>query len=144
MNEHPTSKDLIIGIVDDQIDGSELFQDALSTNIEGVSVVSFNDPEIALEHYTANKESYALVISDLRMPNLNGLELLYTVKKLNPNVRTVLITAHNVDNDIVFQHYLQLGIVDSIIQKPFTISDLCHKVRNEIQIYQLTVALKQT
>jgi DNA-binding NtrC family response regulator len=78
-NRDATAKNWI-SIVDDEIDGSELFQDALSSNIEGVSVVSFNNSAIALEHYTNNKESYALVISDLRMPNLNGLELLYAVK----------------------------------------------------------------
>jgi CheY-like chemotaxis protein len=33
----------------------------------------FNDPVIALEHFTANKDAYALVIADLRMPSLNGL-----------------------------------------------------------------------
>jgi len=48
----------------------------LRQNIDGVSVFSFIDPITAFEHFTENKENYALVIADLRMPGLNGLELL--------------------------------------------------------------------
>ena len=47
----------------------------------GVSVVSLQIVT-ALAHFKENKESYVLVISDLRMPELNGLELLKNVKKL--------------------------------------------------------------
>jgi CheY-like chemotaxis protein len=59
----------------------------LSENIDSVNVVSFTDPVIALEHFS-DKDAYALVIADLRMPGLNGLELLKKVKTSNPNVRT--------------------------------------------------------
>jgi DNA-binding NtrC family response regulator len=61
----------IVSIVDDEIDITDLFHDALSNKIAGVSVFSFNDPLIALEHFIDNKRNYALVISDLRMPNLD-------------------------------------------------------------------------
>jgi DNA-binding NtrC family response regulator len=128
--------------VDDELDMIELFHDALCRNIDGISVVSFNDPVIAMEHFTDNKENYALIISDLRMPNLNGLELLKKVKKLNPNVRTILISAYEIENDLVFQHYLREGIIDSFIEKPVTINQLCQRVRDEFQVYQLASNLK--
>jgi len=51
----------IVSIVDDEIDTTELLHDALCGNIDGISVVSFNDPAIALEHFIDNKENYALV-----------------------------------------------------------------------------------
>ena len=106
-------------------------------NIDDITVVSFNDPVIALEHFTDNKDNYALVISDLRMPNLNGLELLKKVKKLNPTVRTILLSTYEVDNDVVFQKYMKEDIIDSFMEKPVTISDLCQRVRDEFQVYQL-------
>lgn len=121
----------IASIVDDEIDSTKLFNDALCGNINGISVIIFNDPIIALQHFTENKENYALVISDLIMPDLNGLELLKKVKKLNDKVRTILINAQEIENDVVFQHYLQLGIIDSYIPKPVTINQLCQKVRDE-------------
>lgn len=130
----------IVSIVDDEIDITELFHDAVSGNIDGVSVVSFNDPVIALEHFTQNKEKYALVISDLRMPNLTGLELLKKVKKLKSNVRTILLSAYEVEYDAVFQRYMQDGIIDSFIEKPVTINQLCQRVRDEFQVYQLVLA----
>jgi len=137
----PTN-DKIVSIVDDEIDVTELFHDALCNNIDGITIVTFNDPVIALEHFIDNKKNYALVISDLRMPNLNGLELLKKIKKLNEKVRTTLISAHDVENDVVFQQYIELGIIDSFIPKPVTINQLCQKVRDEFLVYQLAVNLK--
>lgn len=132
----------IVSIVDDEIDITELFHDALCDNVDGISVVTFNDTVIALEHFTDNKEDYALVISDLRMPNLNGLEFLKKIKKLNEKVRTMLISAYDIENDVTFQHYLQLGIIDSFIPKPVTINQLRQKVRDEFVVYQMAVNLK--
>lgn len=57
---------MLVGIVDDDEDITELFSDALCGNIDGIKVVTLNDPVSALEHFTENKENYSLVISDLR------------------------------------------------------------------------------
>ncbi|HJR85319.1 MAG TPA: hypothetical protein VJ772_08135 [Nitrososphaeraceae archaeon] len=54
-NSSSTSK-RIVGIVDDEIDITDLFSDALCQNIEGISVQGFNDPNIAFEHFLENKE----------------------------------------------------------------------------------------
>ena len=64
----------IVSIIDDEVDISRLFYEVLRQNVNGVEVFSFNDPILALEHFAQNKSAYALVISDLRMPGLNGLE----------------------------------------------------------------------
>ena len=58
----------IVSIVDDDFSTARLFHEALSENIDSVNVVSFTDPVMALEHFTDNKDAYALVIADLRMP----------------------------------------------------------------------------
>jgi len=79
----------IVSVVDDDFSTTRLFHEALSENIDSVSVVSFTDPVIALEHFSVNKDAYVLLIADLRMPGLNGLELLKKVKTSNSNVRTI-------------------------------------------------------
>lgn len=66
----------IVSIVEDDLDISLLFKEALCGNVEGASVVSFNDPVTALKHYTKNKQQYAVVISDMKMSSMKGLELL--------------------------------------------------------------------
>jgi DNA-binding NtrC family response regulator len=132
----------IVSIVDDELDITQLFHDALSNNIDDASVVTFNDPIIALEHYSKNKQNYALVISDMRMPAVNGLELLKKVKKLNPMVRTILISAYEFQNNPVFENYFTDGIIDSYIEKPVMINTLRQRIRDEFGIYQLRLKSK--
>lgn len=128
----------IVSVVDDDIDISKLFQIALSENMEGITVCSFNDPILALEHFNENKSAYVLVISDLRMSGLNGLELLKRIKDSNSSVRTILMSGYNFDEVKSFQEYMEQGIIDSTIEKPVTIQRLCQRVRDELDIYQLT------
>jgi DNA-binding NtrC family response regulator len=125
----------IVSVVDDDLNTTELFHIALSENIDGISVVSFNDPVIALEHFAANKDAYVLVIADLRMPSLNGLELLKKVKSSNPKVRTILMSAYNFDEDLIFLKYMEEGIIDSSIDKPVTMNRLYQRVRDELNAY---------
>ena len=129
----------IVSVVDDDLNITELFHIALSENIDGISVVSFNDPVIALEHFVANKDSYVLVIADLRMPALNGLELLKKVKTSNPKVRTILMSAYNFDEDLLFLKYSEEGIIDSSIDKPVTMNRLYERVREELNAYEAGV-----
>jgi two-component system response regulator YesN len=127
---------IIVSVVDDDLEITKLFHIALYENVNGISVVSFNDPVIALEHFVANKDAYAVVIADLRMPGLNGLELLKKVKSSNPRVRTILMSAYNFDEDILFLKYMKEGIIDSSIDKPVTINRLCQRVKDELHVYQ--------
>ncbi len=133
-----TNNHRIVSIVDDEIDITELFQDALCSNINGISVISFNDPTLALEHYTQNKQNYALILSDMRMPTMTGLELLKKVKELNPNVRTMLLSAFDMQDNPDFQKYLKDGIIDSFLEKPITINRLCQEVIDEFEKYDLS------
>lgn len=128
-----------VSIIDDEIDITVLFENAICADITGISVVSFNDPSIALEHFSKNKQAYALVISDIRMPNMDGLALLDKVKELNPKVRTILVSAYDFQNNPIFEKYLQQGIIDSFMEKPIKINRLCQKVRDEIQAYRQCV-----
>ena len=127
----------IVSVVDDDLNTTELFHIALSENIDDISVVSFNDPVIALEHFTTNKDAYVLVIADLRMPSLNGLELLKKVKTSNPKVRTILMSAYNFDEDLLFLKYMEEGIINSSIDKPVTMNRLYERVRDELKNYQV-------
>jgi len=68
--------------------------------LPGLSIFTFSDPIIALKHFKTNQRFYALVISDLRMPVVNGFQLLKTAKDLNPEVRTVLMTAFDVEDKL--------------------------------------------
>jgi DNA-binding NtrC family response regulator len=126
-----------VSIVDDDIYISKLFDDALRENINGISVFSFTDPVIAFEHFVNNKDNYVLVISDLRMPGLNGLELLKKVKTLNPKVRTILMSAYNFEEEELYQSYMIEEVINSTIEKPVTMNKLYQTVRDELNAYQV-------
>ena len=129
-------KNRIVGIIDDELDITQLYQDAIYGHVKGISVVCFNNPVTALEHFIEYKKDYALVISDLRMPNLNGLDLLSKIKMLNSNVRTILVSAYEVKEDEVFQKYMKEGIIDLFIEKPIPIDWLRQKVREQVKAYE--------
>jgi len=124
----------IVSIVDDDIYIAQLFHQALSENIDGISVFSFTDPVKAFEHFTENKENYTLVISDLRMPGLNGLELLKKVKTSNPKVRTILMSAYNFEEEELYQQYMKEGVINSTIEKPVTMNILYQRVTDQLDI----------
>jgi DNA-binding NtrC family response regulator len=106
-----SGNDRIVSVVDDDMSTATFFHEALRQNIDGVSIFSFIDPINAFEHFTENKDNYALVISDLRMPGLNGLELLKKVKTLNPNVRTILMSAYNFEEEELYQQYMKEAVI---------------------------------
>ena len=99
-------------------------------------VVCFNNPVTALDHFIENKKDYVLVISDLRMPKLSGLDVLSKVKMLNSNVRTILVSAYEVKEDKIFQKYMKDGTIDLFIEKPIPIDWLRQKVREQIEVYE--------
>ena len=126
----------IVCIIDDELDITQLYQDAIYDHIEGISVVCFNNPVTALDHFIENKKDYVLVISDLRMPKLSGLDVLSKVKMLNSNVRTILVSAYEVKEDKIFQKYMKDGTIDLFIEKPIPIDWLRQKVREQVEVFE--------
>jgi DNA-binding NtrC family response regulator len=122
----------MVSVVDDDVGTATFFHEALRQNIEGISVFSFTDPVEAFEHFIGNKETYVLVISDLRMPGLNGLELLKKVKTSNPKVRTILMSAYNFEEEEKFQQYMEEAVINSTIEKPVTMNRLYERVREQL------------
>jgi DNA-binding NtrC family response regulator len=105
-------------------------------------VFSFNDPIAAFKHFTENNDDFALVISDLRMPGLNGLELLKKVKTSNPKVRTILMSAYNFEEEELYQQYMKEAVINSTIEKPITMNILYKRVSDELDAYQLGINKK--
>ena len=59
-------------LVDDELDIVAIFKQGLEN--QGFRVFGFTDPLLALEHFQINSDQYWLIISDLRMPEMNGYE----------------------------------------------------------------------
>ena len=92
-------KSQVIMLVDDDPDILLLFTEYLKS--AGMIVDSFNDPEKALAHFTkSNPSRYDLIITDIRMRHLNGLQLYSRFKDLDPNVRIIFVTALDMADEI--------------------------------------------
>jgi len=70
------------------------------------------------------------------MPIINGVQLLKTVKHFNPGVRTILMTAFDID-DKLFQEYCNKEIINGFAQKPISLDNLAIEVSNQLHSYEL-------
>ena len=98
------------------IDDDESLRSALSQSLslDGFSVESYSSPELALE--AINIDYKGIVITDLKMPNMDGLQVLKAVQQIDTDIPVVLITGHG---DIsVAVEAIQKGAYD-FIEKPF-------------------------
>jgi len=109
-------------VVDDEIGICQNVQKILEKNhFEVTCAVSARE---ALDRMA--EETYSLLISDIVMPEMNGLQLLKTVKKEWPETKTVMMTAYaSIDTAV---KAIRLGALD-YLPKPFTPDELRQKVK---------------
>lgn len=93
----------------------------------GFLVDAFTNPEEALQKFKSNAESYCLVLLDIKMPALSGIQLARKVKEANPNVKVLVLTALKVRNNELSDVSSSTN-VDGFIQKPVGIQELTDKI----------------
>jgi DNA-binding NtrC family response regulator len=112
-------------IVDDDPDIVQVLKLGLQKN--GFLVKAFTNSEEALQSFKSNAEDYCLMLSDIRMPGLSGIQLARKVKETNPGVKVVLMTAFEI-RDSEFSKVFPSMHVDGFVQKPIRIGDLTNKI----------------
>ena len=80
-----------IAIVEDEKDLLYIFKEALELN--GFRVCGFTSSEEALSYITKNPEDFDLIISDYRMPDINGNELCTKLLTFNSSLNIILMSA---------------------------------------------------
>lgn len=92
-------KHMTVMLVDDDPDITVVFGDQLKS--AGIIVDTFTNAEDALKHFIKSHYSYYdLVVTDIRMPGLNGFELYQQLKAFEPNLRFLFITALDISKEI--------------------------------------------
>ena len=124
-----------MSIVDDDLDIVLLFHNALKS-ISGITIFTFTDPIMALEHFQVDEYAYVLVISDYKMPGLDGMEFLKKIKDLNRFVRTILMTPFQVENKIFLEN-TKKKIINAFLQKTISIHDLVKEVDTHLHSYEM-------
>ncbi len=102
-------------LVDDDQDILTTFEAIL--NSQGISVDTFKDANEALKHFAlAKPDHYHLIILDIRMPGLNGLQLYYRLKALNKNIKVLFVSALEASDELIS---ILPGIqIENILKKP--------------------------
>jgi DNA-binding NtrC family response regulator len=100
-------------VVDDELDMRIALTHALSHS--GYSVEIASSGLEALEKFEADK--FSLIITDVKMPGMSGIEVLGKVKKRSPKIPVIMITAYGTINNAV--EAMQQGASDYIL-KPFS------------------------
>ena len=103
------------------IDDDEWIRDSLSLffEAEGCNLLAFETAEEGME--AVKKQAYDIVISDYKLPGMDGLEFLKRVKEKQSNAFEVLITAYA--SSEILKEAKMMG-VQEVISKPFTSEDV--------------------
>jgi DNA-binding NtrC family response regulator len=118
-----------IMIVDDEKDILTLVQKFLQRweyDVEG-----YSDPILALERFKQETDSFSLVLSDVRMPGLDGVQLAKNMVKINQDVRILMMTAFEYDSHL--SDSLPLIRKEDIIKKPFRLTEVCTAVKRRLE-----------
>lgn len=128
---------LRILVVDDEPDIATSLKVGLQ--MKGFHVEAFDDPLEALAKY--KPRTYNLLIIDLRMPSLNGIDLIREIRKNDSTPAVWILTAF----EILEEEFDKLfgGIdVQNIVRKPISVNELASKISNELKKTERFVACR--
>ena len=113
-------------IVDDDPDNAQVIKLGLLKC--GFLVDAYTNPEEALQQFESNAESYSLLLSDIWMKSISGIQLAEKVKETNPNVKILLLTGSEIGDDKEFSKVYASTSIDGFLQKPISIKKLTDKI----------------
>ncbi|MGH9906452.1 MAG: response regulator, partial [Pyrinomonadaceae bacterium] len=119
-------------IVDDEADITEILSDLLGGEYECQTA---NSAEAALERL--GKSDFQLVVSDITMPGMSGLEMIPLVKEVSPNTVVVMISGMQTVESAIGA--LRLGAFDYLM-KPFDLRQVEAVVKRALEHYELIVS----
>ena len=114
-------------VIDDEECIRNLYKQTLEE--EGYTVIEAADGQEGIDHYKMNKNLIDLVILDLSMPHLSGVEVLKQLKEIHSAIKIVICSGYTQQEQ--FDELREFGITD-ICPKPFTPQEILTKLRNTL------------
>lgn len=93
---------------------------------KGFAVSAFNDPFVALEEFRKKPKGFSIVITDLSMPRMNGIEFAAKCKEENSQVPILLVSGHidvNIEDRDLFS---------KVLSKPLNMSELVETIQEYV------------
>jgi DNA-binding response OmpR family regulator len=113
-----------IAVVDDESELAELYTEAIRT--QGYSVRPFSDPLMALQEICSNPSDYDLLVVDIKMAVMNGIDLVTQIHIKNNKIKIIFISG-----DTQFE---KKDLKFPLLIKPFKISKLLEVVNNTLKV----------
>lgn len=118
-------------ILDDEYDIVTIIKTALER--KKYSAFGFTEPLMAIRHFNTNSINYGLVISDMRMPAMNGFDFINGVRQIKSEIKILLMTAFAVEEeDSDFTMRFKSHNIEGFLRKPFSIRQLNKMVKNHM------------
>jgi len=122
MRRNKMSKKYSILVIDDEIEILDMLSRFLNRN-PNFSVQTFSNPVSALSSIN-NNTKYDLVLLDIMMPQMNGLDVLEKLKEINSDQKVIMMTAYSTLDKVLKSH--KIGATNYIM-KPFSSLDSLEK-----------------
>ena len=117
-------------IVDDEMDIALAFKIGLEDH--GYIVDVFNDAQVALNNFRKGK--YDLLLLDIKMPNLTGIEFYLKMKEIDDKVKVCFITASETYYyEKLINEIFNLLCTRSIFRKPIKLKELINALNKELK-----------
>ncbi len=116
------SKKYSIVIIDDEVEILDMLSRFLSRN-QNFAVQTFSNPVSALSSIN-NNTKYDLVLLDIMMPQMNGLDVLEKLKDMNSDQKVIMMTAYSTLDKVLKSH--KIGATNYVM-KPFSSLDALEK-----------------
>lgn len=136
MSAQPQNKERKILVVDDDPDNRKIV--CASLKHEGYQAVEAESGDAALKKLGEIQPS--LVLLDVNMPNLNGLETLKKLRQRDDYVSVIFVSGESSTDDVI--RGLDAG-ADDYLRKPFEVTELLARVRAQLRIKDLNDRLKK-
>ena len=126
------TKNKRILLVDDEPDIALAFKIGLEDS--GFVVDTFNEPKVAFSNFKS--DFYELLLLDIKMPKLNGIEFYQRMKEVDKKVKVLFITASEIYyyEKIAKEVFPLLG-ARRLLRKPIKIEDLVRSIKQELGLF---------
>src|SRR5438477_3329742 len=125
-------------IVDDDVALLQALPETVRLRMEGVAVDTADSGTVALNRLDAR--DYDAIVTDIKMPGMDGLELLAEIRTRRPDTPTLMITGHG-EHDLVVDA-LRGGAYD-FIQKPIDRDYFVASLRRAMEMHQLSRRVRE-
>jgi two-component SAPR family response regulator len=117
-------------VVDDEMELANLFKTFLEH--QGYNAISYVDPVLALDYFKQTSDSHSLILTDLRMPGICGIDLAKKIRAINSKIKIFLMTAFETQG-LEDSEDFKIAKIDRLLQKPIRFSHLREMINDSLK-----------